>query len=62
MKWIKKLLGLRPIDIKQKEVESLRKKAMIAQRSGDIRAYADISKNIEDIEDEIVDIINRRKE
>tara|TARA_B100000575_G_C22949210_1_gene549024 strand:- start:166 stop:351 length:186 start_codon:yes stop_codon:yes gene_type:complete len=57
MNWIKKLLGIRPIDKKRKEVASLREKAMTAQRSGDLRTYGELCKKIEDLEDEIIGIM-----
>ena len=59
MSWIKKLLGIRPIDLKQKEVAVLREKAMMAQRSGDLKAYGNISKKIEEYEDEIIELIRK---
>jgi len=57
MNWIKKLLGIRPIDKKRKEIASLRKKAMVTQRNGDLRTYGELCKKIEDLEDEIISIM-----
>ena len=59
MKWFKNIFASRPLDLKKKEIASLRKKAMMAQRSGDLRAYGDLSKRIEVLEDEVVDLISK---
>tara|TARA_R110002012_G_scaffold251576_2_gene429486 strand:- start:976 stop:1161 length:186 start_codon:yes stop_codon:yes gene_type:complete len=59
MKWIKKLFGLRtPIEKKKAELSKMRQQAMIVQRNGDIRAYSELSKKIEELEDEIVNMID----
>ena len=56
MNWIKKLLGIRPIDLKEKKLASLRKQAMMAQRNGDLKSYGKLSKEIEDLENEMYDL------
>ena len=59
MKWIKKLLGLRtPIEKKKAELSKMREQAMKVQRNGNIRAYSELSKKIEELEDEIVNMID----
>ena len=59
MKWIKKLLGLRtPIQKKKAELSKMRLQAMKVQRNGNIRAYSELSKKIEELEDEIVNMID----
>ena len=59
MKWIKKLFGLRtPLEKKKAELSKMRQQAMIVQRNGDIRAYSELSKKIEELEDEIVNMID----
>ena len=60
MKWIKRLLGIgSPMDKKKKELSELRRKAMMAQRNGDLRTFGDLSKRVEELEDEIVEMIER---
>ena len=62
MKWIKRLLGLStPLEKKKKELSNLRVLAMSAQRNGDLKKYAAISKKAEGIEDEIVEMINENR-
>ncbi len=59
MKWIKKLFGLRtPLEKKKAELSKMRQQAMIVQRNGNIRAYSELSKKIEELEDEIVNMID----
>jgi len=60
MKWIKRLFGLAsPLDKKKKELSALRSKAMQSQRNGDLRTFGELSKRAEEIEDEIVEMIQR---
>ena len=59
MKWIKKLFGLRtPLEKKKAELSKMRQQAMIVQRNGNIRAYSELSRKIEELEDEIVNMID----
>lgn len=59
MKWIKTLLGFQtPLEKKKKKLADLRSKAVFAQRNGDLRKYADLIKQAEELEDEIVEILN----
>ena len=59
MKWIKRLLGLStPVEKRKKELSNLRVRAIMAQRNGDLKRYAALSKKAEDIEDEIVEMIS----
>ena len=60
MKWFKSLLGLAsPLEKKKKELSALRSKSMLAQRNGDLRTYGKLSKKVEELEDEIVEMIER---
>ena len=62
MKWIKRLLGLNtPLEKKQKQLSVVLHSAMLAQRNGDLRTYADLTKEAEAIEDEILEMINENK-
>ena len=62
MKWIKRLLGLStPLEKKKKELSNLRVRAMRAQRNGDLKRYAELSKKAEAVEDEIVEMINESR-
>ena len=62
MKWLKRLLGLStPLEKKKKELSSTRVKAVMAQRAGDLRRYATLSKKIEELEDEILEMINESR-
>tara|TARA_B100000519_G_C14007033_1_gene326815 strand:- start:115 stop:306 length:192 start_codon:yes stop_codon:yes gene_type:complete len=59
MKCIKRLFGLTsPLDKKKKELSTVRLKAMQAQRNGDLRTFADLSKKAEQLEDDIVELLN----
>ncbi len=59
MKWIKQMLGLStPLD-KKKELSSIRVKAVMAQRYGNLKRYAALSKKAEEVEDEIIELLNR---
>ncbi len=59
MNWIKRLFGLTsPLDKKKKELSTVRLKAMQAQRNGDLRTFADLSKKAEQLEDDIVELQN----
>jgi len=59
MKWIKKLLGLNTLLEKKKMLLSdLRRQALFAQRNGDLRKYGSITKEVEMLEDEIIEMIN----
>ena len=54
MKCIKRLFGLTsPLDKKKKELSTVRLKARQAQRNGDLRTFADLSKKAEQLEDDI---------
>ena len=58
MRWIKHWLGLSsPLEKKKKELSNIRVKAIMAQRDGDLRRYATLSKKIEKLEDDIVEMI-----
>ena len=58
MRWLKSWLGLStPLDKKKKELSSVRVRAMMAQRSGDLRRFATLSKKIEELENEIVEML-----
>lgn len=58
MKWLKKLLGLStPLEKKKKKLTMLWSEAMICQRNGDLRKYASIVKQVEILEDEIVEMM-----
>ena len=60
MKWLKRLLGLNtPIDKCQARISALRVKAMNAQRNGDLRAFAELTHKIEELEDKVVEMIER---
>ena len=62
MKWIKNLLGLNnPLKKKKKELSKIRHAAMLAQRNGNLRKYADLNNLAEMLEDEIIEIINESK-
>ena len=57
MNWIKRLFGLAsPLDKKRKELSEIRRKAMLAQRNGDLRSFGELSKKAETLEDEIVEM------
>jgi len=57
MNWIKRLFGLTsPLDKKRKELSEIRRKAMLAQRNGDLRLFGELSKKAETLEDEIVEM------
>lgn len=59
MRWIKRLLGLNTaLEKKRDTLLKIRRQAMMAQRNGDLRTYSTLSKKIEDLEDEIVEIVN----
>ena len=59
MKWIKKLLGLRTPRKKKAELSKMRQQAMIVQRNGNMqREIRELSKKIEELEDEIVNMID----
>jgi hypothetical protein len=60
MKWIKQMLGLStPLDKKKKELSNIRVKALMAQRYGNLKRYAALSKKAEEVEDEIIELLNR---
>ena len=62
MRWLKSWLGLStPLEKKKKELSNIRVSAVTAQRSGDMRRYATLSKKIEELEDEILEIINESR-
>ena len=53
------MLGLRtPLEKKKAELSKMRLQAMKVQRNGNIRAYSELSKKIEELEDEIVNMID----
>ena len=59
MKWLKRLLGLStPLEKKKKALSNLRVQAVMAQRNGDLKRYAALSKKAEGIEDEIVEMLS----
>lgn len=59
MRWIKSWLGLTtPLEKKQKELSNIRTRAVMSQRDGDLRRYAALSKKIEELEDEILEMIS----
>tara|TARA_A100001011_G_scaffold268834_2_gene277969 strand:+ start:393 stop:587 length:195 start_codon:yes stop_codon:yes gene_type:complete len=58
--WIKNLLGLNtPIEKKKIELSSIRHQAFYATRNGNLRKAGELSKRAEEIEDEIVEMIQR---
>jgi len=60
MGWLKSWLGLStPLEKKKKELSNIRVRAVMAQRDGDLRRYAVLSKKIEALEDNIVEMIER---
>ena len=60
MKWIKQILGLStPLDKKKKELSNIRVRAVMAQRYGNLKRYAELSKKAEEVEDEIIELLNR---
>jgi len=60
MRWIKYWLGLStPLDKKKKELSKLLQDGMIAQRNGDLRLFADISKKAEEVEGEIIELLKK---
>ena len=62
MKWIKRLLGLStPLEIKKRQLSSLRHEAFYATRDGDLRKAGELSKKAELLEDEIVEMISERR-
>jgi hypothetical protein len=59
MKWLRKLLGINtPLEKKKKALSSLRVQAVMAQRNGDLKRYAALSKKAEGVEDEIVEMLS----
>ena len=59
MKWPRKLLGLStPLEKKKRLLSNLRVHAVMAQRNGDLKRYAMLSKKAEGIEDEIVEMLS----
>tara|TARA_R110001583_G_scaffold14285_1_gene60073 strand:- start:4006 stop:4188 length:183 start_codon:yes stop_codon:yes gene_type:complete len=59
MKWLRKLLGINtPLEKKKKALSNLRVQAVMAQRNGDLKRYAALSKKAEGIEDEIVEMLS----
>ncbi len=57
MKWIKRFFGLdTPLEKKKKQLSVLRKQAFLAQRNGDLRKYGTITKQAEELEDQIVEM------
>ena len=62
MKWIKRFFGLdTPLEKKKKQLSELRSQAFLAQRNGDLRKYGALSKQAEDLEDQIVEAINESR-
>ena len=60
MRWLKSWLGLStPLEKKKKELSNIRVRAVMAQRDGDLRRYATLSKKIEALEDDIVEMIEQ---
>ena len=60
MRWLKSWLGLStPLEKKKKELSNIRVRAIMAQRDGDLRRYATLSKKIEALEDDIVEMIEQ---
>ena len=59
MKWLRKLLGLStPLEKKKRLLSNLRVRAVMAQRNGDLKRYAMLSKKAEGIEDENVEMLS----
>ena len=60
MRWIKNWLGLStPLDKKKKKLSQLQLKGVIAQRNGDLRRYAQLTKEVEEVEDEIIELLKQ---
>lgn len=58
MKWIKRIFGLStPVENKQEQLSRLLRDAMIAQRNGDLRKYAELTKMADTIEDDILEML-----
>jgi hypothetical protein len=59
MRWIKRLLGIStPLEKKKNKLTSLHRDAMLSQRNGNLREYAEIIKKAQALEDEIMELIN----
>lgn len=60
MRWIKNWLGLStPLDKKKKELSHIQVQAVMAQRYGNLKRFAALSKKAEEVEDEIIELLNR---
>ena len=63
MRWLKSWLGLStPLEKKKKELSNIRVRAVMAQRDGDLRRYAALSKEAEELEDEIIELLKKSTE
>jgi hypothetical protein len=63
MRWLKSWLGLStPLEKKKKELSNIRVRAVMAQRDGDLRRYAALSKEAEELEDEIIELLKKGTE
>ena len=61
MQWFKDLIGITtPLEKRKRQLSSLRHEAFYATRNGDLRKAGELSKKAEQLEDEIVELLNRR--
>jgi len=59
---VKRLFGLStPLEKKKKKLKLLWSEAMICQRNGDLRAYADLVKQAHALEDDIMEAVNESR-
>ena len=59
--WFKDLIGITtPLEKRKRQLSSLRHEAFYATRNGDLRKAGELSKKAEQLEDEIVELLNRR--
>ena len=59
MNWLMTLLGLwDPLRKKRKQLSNLRTQAMMVQRNGDLRTFAELTKKADELEDEIIALQN----
>jgi hypothetical protein len=60
VRWLKSWLGLStPLEKKKKELSNIRVRAVVAQHDGDLRRYATLSKEAEELEDEIIELLKK---
>lgn len=62
MRWIKNWLGLStPLDKKKLRLSKLQVQAVMAQRYGNLKRYAELAKKAEEVEDEIIELLERNQ-